>query len=524
MKCIRSAGRNARAIVLLSSFVGAAGCSSELDDAGAKTEDTGEPGEVCLVENPVDTARFGARSEDGEVASVSQAVSGGSCGTFPVIPVYFHSLTTTVNGATVGGITVTQMSSVINRLNTAFMAFGNRSYRFVRANYEYTNNPSWYNMLVNPSSLPASAAERAAKQTLRRGGRTALNLYTGAFVNSQGNPVPGNATFPWNVDADPDRDGVQIHRDFITTPIVIHEIGHWLGLFHTFENGCQAPGDQVADTPPQVGGQLNCTQADSCAGDGPDAFHNFMNIVTNDPSCLTQFTSGQRSRISAQWQQFRCDLFDGMELDIDLIGGDLVNFDSPSMHACRDSCLANLNCRAFTWAPWNRCYLKDAVPNRTISAGLASGIVRSGLLENGYDRFGYDYEVTNRSETSCRDRCAASDLCQSYTHRASTGQCFLKSATPAPSGGNGSELRSRFFRDAGLEYSVDRLGGDMRTIFLSQPNPHACQQECSATPLCAAFTYLPPLPPGQPQALCYLKNTTPAPSFLSGAISGKVFN
>jgi len=67
-----------------------------------------------------------------------------------------------------------------------------------------------------------------------------------------------------------------------------HEVGHWLGLFHTFEvnskssgiqfnlmvsqGGCDnGVGDNIADTPPQASGSEGCPVGrDSCPGDGPD--------------------------------------------------------------------------------------------------------------------------------------------------------------------------------------------------------------------------------------------------------------
>lgn len=75
-----------------------------------------------------------------------------------------------------------------------------------------------------------------------------------------------------------------------------HEVGHFLGLLHTFEGGCIGQNDYVTDTPPLSEDTNGCPSHPSTSCSVTTMFQNYMDY-TNDV-CMNLFTVGQISRVT----------------------------------------------------------------------------------------------------------------------------------------------------------------------------------------------------------------------------------
>jgi hypothetical protein len=185
-------------------------------------------------------------------------------------------------------------------------------FRFDLVDITWTVNETW-------SQLTPGKGEVAPKKALHQGDSETLNVYSADI----GGGLLGWAYFPKDYNNGHDwRDGVVILDESmpggsLTDPetgdtysegdTLVHEVGHWLMLEHTFEGGCSASGDGVADTPREAFPQFECSLPDSeydtCRQPGLDPIHNFMDYGYDN--CIYEFTPGQSERMSDAWVAFR---------------------------------------------------------------------------------------------------------------------------------------------------------------------------------------------------------------------------
>ena len=223
---------------------------------------------------------------------------GGGTATFPVtVNVYVHVIRDSAGN---GGPSSQQITQQMNVLNNAYAGDG---FSFTLVGTDSSNNNAWY------TAGHGSTAERQMKEALRQGTGDDLNIY----FNNMGGGLLGWATFPSSYASNPLMDGVVVlsaslpggnASPYNEGDTGTHEVGHWLGLNHTFQGGCAKSGDLVADTPSERSAAYGCpVNRDTCSGAGLDPITNFMDYT--DDSCMNDFSGGQSTRMKDMWNAYR---------------------------------------------------------------------------------------------------------------------------------------------------------------------------------------------------------------------------
>ena len=261
-----------------------------------------DPNTLSIAEAKQAESRLAARAQQ-------RHVSGQKALKKTTIDVYVHVIRRN-DGS--GNVTKKRIKKQIDVLNKAYAGKSTSSsvkspFKFKLKKIDRTKNSSWYSW--TPPTDSSAGDDVSPKVKLHKGGPEDLNIYTASIEGG----VLGYATFPWATTLK--RDGVVLLNSSLPGgaatgynkgDTATHEVGHWLGLYHTFQGGCAEPGDYVDDTAAQADGDniFSCDASlDTCSAAGRDPVHNFMSY--GDDKCLNRFTKGQVERMAAAWLAFR---------------------------------------------------------------------------------------------------------------------------------------------------------------------------------------------------------------------------
>ena len=256
-----------------------------------------------------------------------------------VVDMYIHVVTTLDQARRfTPEVLATLVAAQSGVLNTAYRS-SNITFRTMP--YTYTIKDEW----------ATDYDDKGMKTALRRGGYDALNIY---FQSNLSTPTPpgteastllGYCTLPQSVTYIPPNcppanktangqcakqplgpaayindgcnvlaatmpnGGLEAYQEGKTA---VHEVGHWFGLLHTFQDESCDPadaGDYVDDTPQESVSTDGCPSLEgyvknSCPGSaGDDPIHNFMDYSSD--ACYTGFSDGQRFRMTNLWHLYR---------------------------------------------------------------------------------------------------------------------------------------------------------------------------------------------------------------------------
>ena len=254
-----------------------------------------EPGIRCVpdIRGPKETREL---KEESKGNLTSRKLAGGN------INVVFHVIYKERRGVQEGNIPKQWIDDQMDVINAAYQG---RGFSFSLAEIQRHASNKYYTGCYNQDSrMKADYAVDPANY---------LNVYT---CSPSGGTL-GYAYLPDSFSEDNYRHGCVVLDESLPGgsaepynlgQTLTHEVGHYLGLEHTFSGGCDGEGDQkgdfVADTPAEANAAYGCPAGrDTCPDGGEDPIHNFMDYT--DDFCMTEFTQGQATRMAEETSQYR---------------------------------------------------------------------------------------------------------------------------------------------------------------------------------------------------------------------------
>ena len=237
-------------------------------------------------------------------------------GGFPTItiPVAYHIVLGT-------GVQAPSEATIIAQNDVMNEAYAETGFRFVVAYIGFTVNDDWYGEVAPGTGTANNAPALEMKRALAIDPATTLNVFFTEFSRDR-STLLGYGAFPtsWPEGA---AEWSIINRigtlpggnagSYNSGDTMVHEVGHNINLYHTFQGGCHADsqcetaGDRVCDTPAQAGQpSTGCPgpNVDTCpTSAGNDDNENFMNYLVD--ACAMTFTPGQAERAHASMAAFR---------------------------------------------------------------------------------------------------------------------------------------------------------------------------------------------------------------------------
>lgn len=231
------------------------------------------------------------------------------------IPVVVHIITNS-SGST-GNVPDSRVYSQIDVMNEDFLAIaGTNGAPGTDVQIEF------YLATEDPNGNPTTGITRSANTTWFNDGGSYwnslawdTNRYLNIYTNSGGGALGYVPNLPQGGIAGSNSDRVVVlystfgrnapYNPYHLGRTTTHEVGHYLGLDHTFAGGCSngyTSGDLINDTNPESSPTFGCPGSRSSCG-LPAPFHNYMDY--SDDICMNQFTPEQANRMRCTLEHYR---------------------------------------------------------------------------------------------------------------------------------------------------------------------------------------------------------------------------